>query len=171
MSARRHLIAALSEDSLGGIATLNDVTHAEHLVDAYQAEVLRGEATNLRRIEREEVPAGAFGTKTGLLKAALILDERVDNLREKTTPTTAGTAVTPEFFRAGRTYRSRRCADLRFECLALSADPDNGDRQAIGWRFGPPHGGVRQHRLAALGAEDWTCCDWTETTEGGDSDA
>ncbi|KND45303.1 hypothetical protein [Streptomyces stelliscabiei] len=40
MNARRHLIAALSEDSLGGIATLADVAHAEQLVDAYRAEIL-----------------------------------------------------------------------------------------------------------------------------------
>lgn len=40
MSARRQLIAALSEDSMGGIATLQDVDHAEQLVDAYRAEVL-----------------------------------------------------------------------------------------------------------------------------------
>lgn len=43
MSARRHLIAALSEDSLGGIATLQDVAHAEQLVDAHRAEA-RAEA-------------------------------------------------------------------------------------------------------------------------------
>ncbi len=43
MSARRQIIAALSEDSLGGIATLADVDHAEQLVDALVAEVL-GEA-------------------------------------------------------------------------------------------------------------------------------
>jgi hypothetical protein len=40
MSARRKLIAALSEDSLGGIATLADVDHAEQLVNAHRAEVL-----------------------------------------------------------------------------------------------------------------------------------
>lgn len=40
MSARRQIIAALSEDSLGGIATLADVAHAEQLADAYRAEVL-----------------------------------------------------------------------------------------------------------------------------------
>jgi hypothetical protein len=40
MSVRRQIIAALSEDSLGGIATLHDVAHAEQLVDAHRAEVL-----------------------------------------------------------------------------------------------------------------------------------
>ena len=45
MSARRKLIAALSEDSLGGIATLQDVDHAVQLVDAHATEVL-AEAVN-----------------------------------------------------------------------------------------------------------------------------
>lgn len=40
MSARRQIIAALSEDSLGGIATLQDVDHATQLVNAHRAEVL-----------------------------------------------------------------------------------------------------------------------------------
>ena len=45
MSARRKLIAELSEDSMGGIATLQDVERAEQLVDAHRAEVL-AEAAN-----------------------------------------------------------------------------------------------------------------------------
>jgi hypothetical protein len=40
MSARRQIIAALSEDSHGGIATLADVAHAEQLVDAHRTETL-----------------------------------------------------------------------------------------------------------------------------------
>jgi hypothetical protein len=40
MSARRQIVAALSEDSMGGIAALHDVNHAEQLVDAHRAEVL-----------------------------------------------------------------------------------------------------------------------------------
>ena len=39
MSARRQIIAALSEDNLGGIATLAGVPHAEQLVNALVAEV------------------------------------------------------------------------------------------------------------------------------------
>jgi hypothetical protein len=45
MSARRQIIAALSEDSMGGIATLHDVAHAEQLVDAYRVEVLAEKAS------------------------------------------------------------------------------------------------------------------------------
>ncbi|WP_030917490.1 hypothetical protein [Streptomyces sp. NRRL B-24720] len=40
MSARRELIRRLSEDSLGGIATLHDVTDAEQLLDSYRAEAI-----------------------------------------------------------------------------------------------------------------------------------
>ncbi|CAM5718894.1 hypothetical protein [Streptomyces fumanus] len=40
MNARRKIVAALSEDSYGGIATPSDVDHAEQLVDAHRAEVL-----------------------------------------------------------------------------------------------------------------------------------
>jgi hypothetical protein len=46
MSARRQIIAALSEDSYGGIATLADVTTAAEQVDALVAEVLAGAAAS-----------------------------------------------------------------------------------------------------------------------------
>lgn len=82
---------------------------------------------------------------------------------EKSSPT--GADATPPFFQPGITYRSRRCADLLFECLTLSADPDTGAPRAIGWRFGPPHSRIRKHKIAALDAHDWACCDWTEATD------
>jgi hypothetical protein len=50
MSARRQIIAALSEDSLGGIATLHDVAHAEQLVDAHRTEVIAKAIGRLRAI-------------------------------------------------------------------------------------------------------------------------
>jgi DNA-binding transcriptional ArsR family regulator len=53
MNARRQIIAALSEDSLGGIATLHDVTRAEQLADAYRAELL-AEVDALLEAERME---------------------------------------------------------------------------------------------------------------------
>lgn len=96
MSAQRQIIAALSEDSMGGIATLHDVTHAEQLVNAYRVEMLRTEATNLRRVEREATPQGALGTRTGLLRAALILDERADLVGEKSSREPAADATPGE---------------------------------------------------------------------------
>jgi hypothetical protein len=50
VSARRQIIAALSEDSMGGIATLHDVAHAEQLVDAHRTEVLAKAIGRLRAI-------------------------------------------------------------------------------------------------------------------------
>lgn len=50
MSARRQIIAALSEDSLGGIATMEDVAHAEQLADAHRTEVLAKAIGRLRAI-------------------------------------------------------------------------------------------------------------------------
>lgn len=52
MSAREEIIRRLSEDSLGGIATLHDVTTAEELVDAHAAEVL---AAVDKRLEAERM--------------------------------------------------------------------------------------------------------------------
>jgi hypothetical protein len=64
VSARRQIIAALSEDSHGGIATLEDVTRAEQLVDAYRAEVL-AEAKN--EVVAWLVKKAAEGCDTGSL--------------------------------------------------------------------------------------------------------
>ncbi|MFI1728236.1 hypothetical protein ACH40E_03145 [Streptomyces acidicola] len=52
MNARRQIIAALSEDSMGGIATLHDVTDAAKLVDAFAAELLLGAAESAEVIHR-----------------------------------------------------------------------------------------------------------------------
>ncbi|MGW1497523.1 hypothetical protein ACWCQW_02845 [Streptomyces mirabilis] len=68
MSARRQIIAALSEDSLGGIATMEDVAHAEQLVDAHRTEVLGEGATELDRIadETEARVAEHYGAASGI---------------------------------------------------------------------------------------------------------
>lgn len=51
MNARRKLIAELSEDSLGGIATLQDVERAERLVDAVVAAALHAAADEIDRAQ------------------------------------------------------------------------------------------------------------------------
>ncbi|WP_329291937.1 hypothetical protein [Streptomyces pseudovenezuelae] len=86
MNARRKLIAALSEDSMGGIATLSDVDHAEQLADAYRAEVLREAAQHVRNVRQ----AGA------LIQTPVedLLDEEADRAEGKASAT-APTA-TPE---------------------------------------------------------------------------
>ncbi|MFD3646347.1 hypothetical protein ACFWUT_23485 [Streptomyces cyaneofuscatus] len=58
----------------------------------HRALVLREEMRNLRRIEREDTPERAIGTRTGLLRAALILDERAETTQ--TALVTAGSVIT-----------------------------------------------------------------------------
>lgn len=52
MSARRQIIASLSEDSMGGIATLQDVDRAEALVAAHRVEVLNEALDTIREYLR-----------------------------------------------------------------------------------------------------------------------
>lgn len=85
MSAARELHVALS--------LRLDAVEAYRLAHVYRAEVLRQEASNLRKVEREDTPEGALGTRTGLLRAALILDERADAVEEKSSP--RGDVATP----------------------------------------------------------------------------
>lgn len=97
MSARVDLMRLLG--------TVTDIDTARDLVDLHHAEVLatapsrarilREEMRNLRRIEREDTPDGALGTRTGLLRAALILDERAELAEEKNTaPAATSTPAT-----------------------------------------------------------------------------
>lgn len=90
MSARDDLIDEYGQATTAPPGTLSDLRQK---LDDYRAEILREEMTNLRRIEREETPEGALGTRTGLLRAALILDERAETIREKAAP--QGAAATP----------------------------------------------------------------------------
>ncbi|MGW3025814.1 hypothetical protein [Streptomyces sp. NPDC001221] len=75
MSARRRIIAALSEDSMGGIATLHDVAHAEQLVDAHRAEIVA---------ERDgEAYPGELAMLRGLLGVVRVIAKHsdIDELR------------------------------------------------------------------------------------------
>ena len=84
LSARRQLIAALSEDSFGGIATLSDVDRAERLADAHAAEVLAAvtdpadAATSyaVRPCICEETPHPAW------CPASVPTDERIAEIRQ-----------------------------------------------------------------------------------------
>ncbi|KMS79067.1 hypothetical protein ACH49_13480 [Streptomyces leeuwenhoekii] len=49
MSIRQQIIAALAQDSRGGITTLADVAHAEQVIDAYRAEVITALAEEAER--------------------------------------------------------------------------------------------------------------------------
>jgi hypothetical protein len=83
MSARRQIIAALSEDSLGGIATLADVDHAEHLVNNLVAEVRREDAERLLNERRNHINRAVFCD--GIKHAADQLTQWADEDRENAT--------------------------------------------------------------------------------------
>jgi hypothetical protein len=124
MSARRQIIAALSEDSMGGIATLHDVAHAEQLVDAVVAEALAEKGllpkadvvTWLVKKAREDTPVWQLASKVE--RGAV----RPNNLR----------MLPPDFFEPGHSYTHRDGSD--FQCVAVTAHPVTGQRLAMGWR-------------------------------------
>jgi hypothetical protein len=82
MSVRRQIIAALSEDSLGGIATLHDVAHAEQLVDALVVEVRREDAALLDSLDGE-FPNAREGFRAGVHYASLRLKAAADATGEE----------------------------------------------------------------------------------------
>jgi hypothetical protein len=55
-----------------------DEERANKLIDAYRSEVLQEEARNLRRFENEMPEAGRKKNGDGILRAALILQERAE---------------------------------------------------------------------------------------------
>jgi len=113
----------------------------------------------------------ADGTREGRAQADTVAVIASKISRGAVRPNNLLMLAEPGFFESGRTYQSSLHADLRFECLAISADPATRETQAIGWRFGPPNEGVRKHRLAALDASDWSCCDWNDVTETAEAPA
>lgn len=171
MSARRQIIAALSGDSLGGIATLADVTHAEQLADAHAAEVLasdgqaydgelamlRGLVRTLRTVVRE--PNTFDEVRRLLWEHASDETAAYKEAQEKAIP--AGTTATPDFFQAEHTYQR----DIyEFRCHAIAPDPHSGEPRAIGLRSrnGFPWTG------AAMDPDDWAHGGWADVTESGD---
>ena len=153
MSARRQIIAALSEDSHGGIATLHDVDRAEQLVDAHRVEVL-AEAELLPKADvvawlvkksREETPVWLLASKVE--RGAI----RPDNLR----------MLPADFFEPDRTYQRRR---WQFQCLAVAPNPFNGETRAVGYLHRPGEPAT----AAALDPDDWAHGGWADVTEAGE---
>jgi hypothetical protein len=121
MTARRHLIAALSEDSMGGIATLQDVDHAEQLVDAHRTEVLH---------EAADMVETAFHSEPFLNYPP----DFADLLRE-TAKSTREEVSAPDFFQPGRTYTHVDDeTDWKFRVDKVTTHPEDGERTALGWR-------------------------------------
>jgi hypothetical protein len=160
MSARRQIIAALSEDSMGGIATLDDVAHAEQLVDAHRTEVLvevtawlvkkaREFHVSSRKREREQGDTCAV-LASKIARGAV----RPDNLRMLPN---AG------FFEVDRTYAS---GTTKFRCEAISPSPTTGEHRAIGWKYARVYA-VHHWFATALDPDDWEHGGWVEVTEDG----
>jgi hypothetical protein len=157
MSARRQIIAALSEDSMGGIATLHDVAHAEQLVDAHRAEVLAEATTWLVKKAREY---RATRNKLGRTQAdtTAVLASKI--ARGAVRPDNRLMLPDPKFFEVDRTYAADR---WQFHCLAVTSHPRTGEARAIGWytsKTGLPS-------VEALDPDDWEHGGWAEVTEDG----
>lgn len=143
MSARRRLYEHL--DPIPVPASIRD-----HLLDAYRAAILREEVANLRRVEREETPEGALGTRAGLLRAALILDERADSLGEKSSREAIATPQSgdPVVVHWDRTVLHPEADDIQETivcCLTTDGRPvalflDEEHREALGLLLVEPHG-------------------------------
>jgi hypothetical protein len=159
MSARRQIIAALSEDSLGGIATLADVAHAEQLVDAHRAEVFAEAAEAVDAIAsdmRDKVgwpDRHAAPDAVAAVRAAAREMQWLATVPSGEKATTSGATATPEFFQAERTYQH---GDWVFRCDVVTADPNTGKRTAIGWSwFEVGYGQVASYTDAHW-ADGWT---------------
>jgi len=128
---------------------------AEELCSAIRAEVLREAADRMAELLKETPEYGPWVAD----QLRRMADEAAT---EKATPT--GEA-TPDFFQPGRTYRSRRCGDFQFRCLAIDTHPDTGVLRAFGWRYSAR---PNVWRPTDLDADDWSCCGWADVTDGGD---
>lgn len=183
MSARQQIVSRLSEDSMGGIATLHDVDDAEQLVDAHRVEVLAadgqaydGELAMLRSLRRTLRAVTRYGTDMDEVRKLLAehtADDAAARLeaKEKSSPTGAG--ATPDFFQPGRTYAYEATGFTAPELLTLfrvvadTRHPETGTRQAFGW--------IRTAEDISWSpyaepADEWPAC-WTDVTEGGAADA
>lgn len=147
MNARRQIIAALSEDSLGGIATLQDVDHATQLVDAVVAEAFLEAAaeaeSTVALFEDSEEGAAAAGAMEGLA----IRFRRM--AREKTT----AKATAPSFFQPGHVYAREHHGDTaEFDVRHIEPAPDGG-RVAFGFYRRQPH--TSWHPYSSDDLADW----------------
>jgi hypothetical protein len=157
MSARRQIIAALSEDSLGGIATLHDVDNATQLADAHRVETLAEVTTWLVKKARE---FRSLGTRKGQAQANAVAAMASKISRGAVRPDNTLMLPDPGFFEVDRTYAAER---WQFQCLAVTSHPRTGEARAIGWytsKTGLPS-------VEALNPDDWEHGGWAEVTEDG----
>lgn len=164
MSARRHLIAALSEDSMGGVATLQDVEQAEQLVAAHRTEVLAEVTAWLVKKARE---FHAVGTRKSGYQANVISAMASKIHRGAVRPNNLWMLPDPGFFEADRTYqRDNKPFDdttWTFRVAAIATDP-HGNGVAFGFlsRDGAVWIGHGE------GPDSWAKDGWTDITERGE---
>lgn len=155
MSARRQIIAALSEDSLGGIATLQDVEPAEQLVDAYRIEVLAEVTTWLTKKAREE---RAAGTREDRTRADVMASLASKIARGAVRPNNLRMLPDPGFFEVDHTYTR---GYWTFQCLAV--EPITwGSREARAIGFLTRLDGTGT--VTSLDPDNWAHGGWTDTT-------
>ena len=160
MKASRQIVAALSEDSMGGIATLADVDHAEQLVDAHRAEVIAEDellpkADVVAWLTKRAREFRAHGDPAGANTAAILASKvargavRPNNLR----------MLPANSFEPDRTYAY---GSWQFRCERITTHPDGGVPVAIGWMRGEgTPWGPYAYELA-----QWSA-DWADVTEAG----
>jgi hypothetical protein len=158
MSARRQIIAALSEDSMGGIATLHDVAHAEQLVDAHRTEVLVEVTAWLVKKARE---FRAVNTRKGTAQANAVASMASKISRGAVRPDNLRMLPDPGFFEVDRTYAN---GTTKFRCEAISPSPTTGEHRAIGWKYARVYA-VHHWFATALDPDDWEHGGWVEVTE------
>jgi len=141
MSARRKLIAELSEDSLGGIATLQDVDRAEKLVDAYRAEVLAEAKTEvvgwlIKKAREHRAQGRQYAKQADVIgRLASKVDRGAVRVLWNPVPMEPNTRG---FFQAGHTYsREHHGQTVMFVVTAVSASPGGDRTVAHGWRTDP----------------------------------
>ena len=153
MSARRQIVAALSEDSLGGIATLQDVERAEQLANAHRAEVLaeakREVVAWLVKKAREGTPIERLADKVERGAIGVFLNAE----REEATASAATATPTPDFFRPGVSYRNGL---YTFHCHGLGPHPGSRETRASGWLTHQDRG----PEVWSMDPDDWTHGGW-----------
>ncbi|MFF8447911.1 hypothetical protein ACF06Q_09440 [Streptomyces leeuwenhoekii] len=158
MTVRQQIIAALSEDSHGGIASLADVAHAEQLVDAHRAEVITALAEEAER-------RLSVGRSHTVSKAAVVRFLRLEASTARVAVTEREKSsrpadATPDFFQPGRTYQRRR---WHFQCLAVAPNPFSGETHAVGYLYRPGEPAT----ATALSPDDWAHGGWTDIATTG----
>jgi hypothetical protein len=162
MSARRQIIAALSEDSTGGIATLHDVAHAEQLVDAHRTEVLREAEGKAREIVARLWGDGTTRKQLDRTAGARTVEWEI-GLMASGNDEPAGA---PDFFQPGRTYAYDATGFTAPELITLfrvvttTTHPDTGKLAAFGWIRGE---GDKTWTPYAEPVDEWPAC-WTDVT-------